>query len=296
VRRTGLLVLIGAALAYAATGLVMVAPGERVVVHRLGRIEPHPWPPGLHLGFPAGIDRTTRVRTDAVRRLDVITEETPGATEFLTGDRNVIRVRAVVQYRVADPSAFVRAGDRVAPLLSRLAGSTLASALAGRSIDAVLHAERSEVARTAASRLADGCDHYGLGLAILGVSLTEARPPAEVEPDFAATQAARSDRERRLREASTMAATTRAAARAEADARITRARANADRTVLLARAHAGRFLALLDEARSERRLTVLRLYRDAIRDLLPHVRRKILLTPDEAVDLSVFGTDEPARP
>ena len=57
------------------------------------------------------------------------------------------------------------------------------------------------------------------------MSLTDARPPAEVAPDFAAAQAAQSERDRRINEARTFAATTRAAAQAEAQARLDRARA-----------------------------------------------------------------------
>ena len=45
-------------------------------------------------------------------------------------------------------------------------------------------------------------------MAILGVSLTDARPPAEVAPDFAAAQSARSEHDRRINEARTYAATT----------------------------------------------------------------------------------------
>ena len=47
--------------------------------------------------------------------------------------------------------------------------------------------------------------------------------------------------------------------------------------------------ALLAEADRSRALTVSRLYRDALRDLLPRVRRKVLMTPDEPVDLGLFG-------
>ena len=57
----------------------------------------------------------------------------------------------------------------------------------------------------------------------------------------------------------------------------------------LARSRAGRFLALLAEAEKARGLTVRRLYLDTVRDLLPKVRRKLVLTPDEPIDLSILG-------
>src|SRR5262249_53035631 len=109
-RRGWLLVISGIViLAYAGSGWTVVAPGEVVVVRRFGRVLPAAWPPGLHLGWPWGIDRKTRVRLDAVRRLPIGLvdvpgpDDDPGAGEYLTGDLNLLRAQGIVQYRVADP-------------------------------------------------------------------------------------------------------------------------------------------------------------------------------------------------
>src|SRR4051812_25397038 len=117
-RRAVAAIALLAALGGAATGLVAVAPGEAVVVRRLGRTLPRPWGPGLHWGWPRGLDRLDRVRTGEVRRVEVGLadapgpDDEPGTGEFLTGDLNLMRARAVVQYRVADPVAFtLRARD-----------------------------------------------------------------------------------------------------------------------------------------------------------------------------------------
>ena len=289
------LVILGLGLACLATGWVEVAPGEVVVVRRLGRIVPAPWMPGPHLGLPLGLDVRTRVRTDLVRRLEVGLaaapgpEDEPGSGEFLTGDLNLLRARGVVQYRVADPALFAIRTAELEPLLTRLAESSLARALSLRGIDAALRLERAAIARDVEAELIRSAAAQRLGIAILGVSLTDARPPSEVAADFAAAQAAQSERDRRINDARTFAATTQAAAQAEAQARLDRARAPADRAVVLARSRADRFLALLAEADRARALTVRRLYLDMLRELLPRVKRKLVLTPEEPIDLSIFG-------
>jgi membrane protease subunit HflK len=296
-KRRGLAIaglLLIAALAYGATGWYVVAPGEVAVVRRLGRVLAVPRGPGAHLGLPWGFDRVDRVRPNEVRRLSVgvagvaTVGDAPGAGEYLTGDLNLVRVRAVVQYRVADPKAFVLRSKSVDPILTRLTEASLSRALSRQAIDATLREGRAEVAREAERDLTRAADRYGLGVSILGVSLTDARPPVEVAPDFAAAQAARSDHDRRLTEAATRAATVLSTAESQANARIEAAHAASDRTLALSRARADRFLALLAEARKSRRLTTLRLYYDTLRVVLPRLRRKVL-APDETLDLSILG-------
>ena len=232
-------------LGYLATGLVIVAPGEVAVVRRLGRVVPWAYGPGPHLGWPVGFDRVIRVRPDEVRRLPIGLAGTPGphdepgAGEYLTGDLNLLRAQATVQYRVADPVAFILRAAELEPLLKRLAESSLSRALARQGIDATLREGRAAVAREAEADLDRSVRRYGLGISVLGVSLTDARPPTEVAPDFAAAQSARSEHDRRVNEAKTYAATTVTAADARALARLEQARASADRTVALARSGAG---------------------------------------------------------
>lgn len=294
-RRGIAIVAVGAALGSAASGWVVVPPGEVVVVRRLGRVLPRPWTPGPHLAWPFGIDTTTRVRLDAVRRLaiglaDVAgPDDEPGAGEYLTGDLNLVRARGIVQYRVADPVAFALGSADVEPLLARLAEASLTRALARRGIDSALRGGRAEVARDVETELRRAIEHDRLGLAILGVSLTDARPPVEVAPDFAAAQSAQSEHDRRINEARTYQAASLPDARARAQARIEQARARADRAVVLAKSRAGRFLTLLEQADQARSLTVRRIYRDTLRELLPRVRRKVL-TPEQPIDLSILGS------
>jgi membrane protease subunit HflK len=292
------LALIAACLLTAATGWRVVRPGERIVVRRFGRIVEPDWGPGLHWGAPLGIDRCDRVRTDEVRRLNVgIADDAaaagdPGADEFLTGDLNLVRVRAVIQYRVASPALLiVRSGD-VGTLLERLAEAGLSRELARRGIDGVLRGDRQRIAAEVARDLEAEIARLGLGLEILGVSLTEARPPAEVAAEFSAAQSAASQRDRRGNDATTLAETTVTAARATAGSRLETARAASQRKLLGSRAGAQRFLALLAEARRAPELTAQRIYLDTMKSLLSRVRRKIILPPGDAVDLTVLGIEE----
>jgi membrane protease subunit HflK len=244
------------------------------------------------------MDRFDLVRTDLVRRLvagAVDGDEgavEPAAGEFLTGDLNLLRVQAIVQYRVAKPDAMVVAAFDVEGLLKRLAEASLSRALARGGIDSVIRASRQRIGQELGADLRAAVERHRLGLEILGVSLTDVRPPAEVAPDFAAAQSAESQRDRRSTEARTQAETTLATAKAAAQARLEIARAASHRKVVTSRAEADRFLVLLAEVRRSRDLTVQRIYLDAIKALLGKVERKIVLPPGDAVDLTVLGIEE----
>jgi membrane protease subunit HflK len=303
-KRLGILTL-GLGLAGAlvgAAGWCLVAPGEVVVVRRLGRLIEPPWGPGLHWGYPLGIDRLTRVRADAVRQLTIGRAGLPGADaepsagEVLTGDLNLLRIQATVQYRISSPVAYTLQAEASEPLLARAAEASLSRALAGHGVEAVLRSDRRRIAQEAEQDLQANSDRLSLGVTILGVSLTDARPPVEVAGEFAAAQAAESHRDRRINEARAYEAVQATAADSQAQAALEAARGEAGRTVLTARAEAQHFLALMAEVQRSRDLTIRRLYIESLQRLLEGVRRKLILPPGESLDLTVLGLQGAGAP
>jgi modulator of FtsH protease HflK len=279
----------------AAKGWCMVAPGEVVVVRRFGRLVEPLWGPGLHWSWPLGVDRLDRVRSDAVRRLIVgaaglgeLSDE-PSSGEATTGDLNLLRIQATVQYRVSRPADYVLKVEEVEPLLSKAAGASVSRTLAARGVDAVLRTDRQAITRDAERHLQALADSYELGVMILGVSLTDARPPFEVEADFTAAQSAESERDRRINDAQSYQETTIVAARSAAGSKLESARAGAARKLITARAEADRFGALAAQVERSRSLTIRRLYIETMQSLLARVKTKLIVPPGGDLDLTVLG-------
>jgi membrane protease subunit HflK len=293
-KKTLLLLLIAIGVVVS-SGFCLVAPGEVVVVRRLGRVVQPSWGPGLHWKWPLGIDRIDRIQAEAVRHLAIglagpaASDLEPSAGEVMTGDLNILRVEATVQYRVARPVDFVLHIDQVEPLLVKAADASLARAVACRGVDSALRADRTAIAHEVERELTRVADQYEAGVAILGVSLTSARPPIEVEPDFAAAQSAESESSRRKNEAASRAETSVAGARSAAGAKREAARGAGDRTILLARADALRFSELVDEIERSRTVAIRKLYLDSMQSLLERVKRKIVVPQGGAIDLTVLG-------
>jgi modulator of FtsH protease HflK len=281
-----------------AAGWCLVVPGEVVVVRRLGRVVLPPWGPGLHWRLPPGIDRIERVRADAVRQVTIGlagpagSDVEPAAGEVMTGDLNLLRFQATVQFRVARPVDYVLNVDHVEALLATSAEASVSRVLALRGVDSALRSDRQGIVREVERDLQSSADRYQLGVAILGISLTDVRPPTEVEADFAAAQNAESERDRRLNEAKSYADTTTTASRAAGQAKLEMAHATAQRTLLMAQAEAQRFLLLLAEAGRSRSLTMRRIYIDSVQALLDGVKRKLVLPPGGDLDLTVLGVSE----
>src|SRR5262249_42957164 len=156
--------------------------------------------------------------------------------------------------------------------------------------------DRGRIAQDVRDELQSVADGRRLGVQILGVSLTDARPPAEVAADFAEAQAAESRRDDRINVARTYEAVRVATASSRGEAVRESARAEASRLLLSARADADRFLVLLSEVRRSRDLTVRRLYIETVQSLLERVRRKLILPPGDSLDLTVLGVSGRAAP
>jgi len=120
----------------AATALTQVRPGERAVVRRFGRILPQKPGPGLHIGWPWGIDQVERVNVARDRTVPIgftgreADEATATPTgQLLTGDHNLVNVQVDVNYTIADDEVekyFLQA-DRAEAVITRVAESILAN-------------------------------------------------------------------------------------------------------------------------------------------------------------------------
>ena len=153
----------------------------------------------------------------------------------------------------------------------------------------MLRSDRRLAAQEVREDLQHTLDALHLGLPILGVSLTEVRPPVEVAADFAAAQSAEGRRDDRVNGARTYEAVQLTTTAARREALREAARAEAGRILLAARAETDQFLALLAEVRRSRDLSLRRLYIESVQSMLERVRRKLVLPPGDSIDLTILG-------
>lgn len=277
-----------------AAGLRVVPQGHRGAVVRLGTLRPELLAPGMHWVPPWPVAEVRAIPTELILqiRLEPFAEGgiAERASEFLTGDANLLEAAVRLDYRVIDPLEIARTGlDRVESRLVPLAEASLVSTLSGVSIAEALGPGRETLARTLRENVQKQVDRQALGIRIVGVVWVELTPPKEVRRDFEEAQAAVSQGARTVAEADRAAAAESLAVTGETAAILTEAETSAQSARAAAKAEAQGFGVLLRQARrTGYGPTVRELWLATIDKILPALKGRTVLATDQPVDMTII--------
>jgi membrane protease subunit HflK len=201
----------------------------------------------------------------------------PFRMQFLTGDQNIVNLQAVVQFTVRDPVRFLFAASEPERIIQCVAESAMAKEVAQMSVDDILTVGKigfQNRVRGQVQRLLD--EVFDLGVTVVAVTIQRVSPPDQVKDAFDAVTKARQSRHQRILEAQSYANTVIPKARGEAQKLLNEAIAYWDRVVAEAKGNADKFLALLSEYRKAKDVTKVRLYIEAMEELLPKIKKVIV--------------------
>jgi len=290
--------LAGALVVYAATGFYFVQPDERGVVRWFGRVPesqqkpPYGVAPGLHYALPWPVCRVDRPKTTIVRRVFVgmLPEQreriAQGDTEAMraspksdvfTSDVNILKVTVAVQYKVANPVAFLLATEDADKLVRVTVQGVLIDELAELPVDEALTTAKARIelnTQQHAQKLL--AETYGSGVQLVGTNLESIEPPRAIVSAFKDVVSAKKDSERSIDRA--IAEANRILPRARGDAAKILEEAPAYYETRVRRAHGktDRFLNLLAEYRLAPGVTADRLRLQTFEKVLAAVRKVIV--------------------
>jgi membrane protease subunit HflK len=273
-------------LVYLATGLYSVKTAEVAVVRRCGRALPQVQSPGLHFGLPWPFDRIDKVQMLELKRVVVgegATDRTlgrqtdPQQAERLTGDRNLIMVSAVVQYRIENARDYLFAVADVPALIENVASSALSNAIARMEVDDVFTVERvavqNEVLRATQAALAE----HRAGAVATSVSLEGVAPPQEVADAFRDVTAAREDGQGAIHKAEAYASGQAELTKGDVESIGLEAQGFAGEVRARAQGDADRFTQTLSQlASAPRGLTERRLILETLEEVLPRMKKVVV--------------------
>jgi membrane protease subunit HflK len=207
-RRLFLMLLVIALGFWLFTAVTTVNPGEKVVVSRLGQLLDEPWEPGLHIGFPWGIDEVKRVKVDMEQTVligyspkeeDLFLSTVTPSGQMLTGDHNIVNIRAVIRYRVIpedeEIKRFAFQQDQAEGLVKRSAETVLTEWVSKKRVDYLLARGKAAGLDSLRDALVSETNKtltaYQLGVEVTSAQIDYLNPPDEVKDAFdQVTQAA----------------------------------------------------------------------------------------------------------
>jgi membrane protease subunit HflK len=276
---------------YAATGFFAVPATSVAVTRSFGRVIDAAVPPGIHWFWPWPFGRADSVEVtrtfimpvgyfllpDGARKAF----QPPSVASWLTGDTNIIELRARIDYRIADPVRFLFGTEAPAEMLRFGTGSAFTGAASALPVDDLLTSGRLALTQRVRATAQRVLDAWGVGLQILAVNLESVDPPGSVVVAFQDVQNARADRERQISEAETYANGVVPIARGQAEKMVNEALGFSDQRLNRARGDANRFAELAAEHRRAPALLERRLYLEMTERVLPRARRYVLEPGDD---------------
>lgn len=262
-------ILVIAAILWAAFGFYQVDEKEQAVVLRLGKYHDTVGS-GLHWN-PLIIDTVTKVR---------VTEERQYATRgiMLTQDENIVELALTIQYNISSAKDFVLNVREPEISLKHATDSALRHVVGSSKLDDVISTGREKVALDTADRLQSYLNIYGSGINVVKINIEDARPPSEVKDAYDDVVKAREDLERLVNEAQAYSNGIIPEARGQAQRLREEAEAYKSQVVSKAEGEAKRFTQVLTEYKKAPEVTRQRLYIDAIQDVMSNSTKVLVDT------------------
>jgi modulator of FtsH protease HflK len=281
------------------SGLYLVGPDQQAVETLAGRVVAPRVMPGLHYALPWPIESVTKLKVRQLQRLvvggdlpDSVLGRTQAArSQFLTGDQNLIHLRAVVQYSVGTPADYLFRSENPVQLVGATVEAELARRVAWRTVDAVLTTERIAIqndVRAAAQKL---LNLYRAGVVLSSVNIESAAAPPEAAEAFRDVAGARADTSRIVSQAQGFANDLIPRARGQARQLLEEAAGYRQRKIDEATGDASRFNQVAVEYERAAQVTRRRLYLEAMEEVLPRIR-KLIVDPSGNLDLTIIRRGE----
>lgn len=289
----------------AAGAFYTIKPGEVGIVLRFGQYH-RTTTPGLHFKIPY-VEEMTKVDVESVRKEEFgfrTRTATAGAAYdrkgfdmealMLTGDKDVIEVAWIVQYKVSDPVLFLYKVRDVAQIV-RDASETVTRRIVGNmDFDYVL-SNREILAANARKELQGQLDRLESGVNVLTLQLLDINPPEQVKPAFNEVNIADQDMKRLVNEAEETYNRVIPKARGSAKQIVEEARGYAVERINRANGETNRFQAIVKEYEGAEEVTRQRLYLEAMQEILPQVDQVYVVDAGQQSILPLLDLSRKAR-
>lgn len=232
-------IVVAALVLIALTGIYKVDSSEVAVVLRFGHLSGSTRAeqikePGLHFAFPYIVDEVIKVPVQKVQEMTVKTHYTKDTKSenvknvgyVITGDSNLVQIKAVVKYRIADPVAYALRVNDIESTVDGIVSGEMTAVAASMTVDDILTAKRNETTQALIKNVQAVFDELGLGLTLTNIELPAVSAPAETTDAFESVISASVKKQTLIQEANDYTASRIPQAEAEAQSLVSTAKTN----------------------------------------------------------------------
>ena len=270
-----------AVLLWLGSGFYIVPEGNAAAILRFGEFKYLNDRAGFTWRIPYPVETAEIVNVQQLRQMEVgyrnnVKNKVLKESLMLTQDQSIVDMQFAVQYRVADPVAWLfnnNPGPSPEELVRQGAETAMREIVGRRGVDQVLYEEKEAVAKDALKLMQSIVDRYKAGVSLVDVTIQQAQPPEQVQAAFEDANKAAQDRERLINEG-----------RAYANDVIPRARGTAarlgqeadgykQRVIATAEGDASRFRQVLTEYQKAPQVTRDRMYLDTMQQVFTNTSK-----------------------
>ena len=275
----GLILLVIAAIAlWSISGVYRVDPGSQGVELLFGKFIKRT-APGLHFWFPSPIGDAIKINVDRVNTIQVgfrggtdasrgTIRDVPQESLMLTGDQNIIDVDFVIQWRIKNAADFLF-NIRNPEATIKIAGESALREIIGQTpLTGALTDQRAQVDQASKILLQEILDEYTAGVDVVDVKQQAIDPPREVIDAFNDVQRAKQDQERKVNEAIAYRNDIVPRSQGLALKMIQDAEAYRQQMINEAEGEAQRFLSVLAAYKTNKAVTMRRIYLERMQEVL----------------------------
>ena len=279
----GVILLVGAlAIAWIATGVVIVDAGQQAAVFQFGKWKRN-LGSGIHLHLPRPLETHVLIPVEAQQEVRI--GERSDESLMLTRDENIADVQFSVFWKVksSSPEDFILNVKDPEATVQMVAESVMREVVGKSELQRVITTERAEVARQVKDQTQGLLDEYRAGVDILDVQIAKGDPPSQVIQAFNDVNVAQQDAEQLINRATQYQNQIVPEARGEASRILQDAEGYRDQVVANATGEASRFSQIYAEYRLAPRVTKERMYLETMERVLGRTRKTILDSNSGAV-------------
>ena len=250
---------------------------------------------GVHFKLPFGIQKVKTVDVHVYQKIELgytsdknnqYVTETKEST-MITGDYNIVNVDFFVEYKIADPVAFLYASIDPELILKNLIQSQVRNVVGSATVDAVLTDGKENIQMRVRELVMEILAEYDIGLSLVDVRIQDSEPPTKaVVEAFKAVETAKQQAEAVVNDAKAYQNAKLPSAQAEADKLIQNAEYLKQKRINEAKEKVAMFTALYEEFARNPEITRSRMYYEAISRILPDV--KVYINTGSGSDLDML--------